>query len=75
MKIRKAAMGIALALAVLSASFALVRMTRAQEQVPDQPEIASKLNRVLDGQKNIMDQLASIRTELSIIKIRVTQQQ
>jgi len=47
----------------------------AQDQSADQTEVLSKLNQVLTNQKVIMEQIASIKEELNVVKIRVTQSQ
>ena len=37
--------------------------------------ILNKLNQVLDNQRSMMQTLSSLREELNVVKIRVTQQQ
>ncbi len=49
--------------------------THAQAQGADESSVLAKLDEVLNGQKAIMDELASIKEELRIVKVRVTQQQ
>lgn len=52
----------------------LAKVTHAQEQGADQVVLA-KLDQVLQGQKAIIDQMAALKQELNIIKIRITQAQ
>ena len=42
---------------------------------PDDDTVISRLENILSNQKAILDGLASIKEELRIIKIRITQQQ
>ena len=75
MKFRKVLMGIIVALALLSLPFITAKITHAQDQGADQGTVLYKLDKILNNQRTIMDQVASIRQELSVIKIRVTQAQ
>ncbi|MDD3906388.1 MAG: hypothetical protein PHS46_07700 [Candidatus Omnitrophica bacterium] len=74
MKTTKIFIAVILVLAAVSATFVFSAIARAQDQGGDQSAILSKLDQVLTSQKDIMDQMASIKNELAIIKIRVTQQ-
>lgn len=74
MKTAKIFIAVILVLAAVSATLVFSAIARAQDQGVDQSAILSKLDQVLANQKNIMDQMASIKNELAIIKIRVTQQ-
>ena len=51
------------------------KLTHAQDSSGPGADVIAKLDRVLDNQKTILDQLASMKEELNIIKIRITQQQ
>ena len=51
------------------------RTTSAQSASGSDSAVASKLDEVLRGQREILDGIAAIKEELKIIKIRVTQQQ
>lgn len=76
MKVKKILTGIMLALVLIAAAsiFANNR-THAQDQSPDLSAISAKLDQILNNEKAIMDQMAELRQELNIVKIRVTQQQ
>ena len=75
MKFKKVVIGIVLALILVSLPFILAGVTHAQAQGIDQSAIQSKLDQILDNQKLIIDQVATIKAELNIVKIRVTQAQ
>ena len=75
MKLRRVLTGIVLALALLSLPFLMAKVTHAQDQGLDSGAISSKLDQILNNQKALADQVASIRQELNIIKVRVTQAQ
>ena len=47
----------------------------AQDETSAQNDISGKLDQILSNQKAIMDQIASLKQELNVVKIRVTQQQ
>ena len=51
------------------------RTTRAQESTDSSKEILNKLDSVLNNQKTILQSLASLKEELYVVKIRVTQGQ
>ena len=63
--------------AVLMASAAIFgnSRTHAQDQGVDQASISAKLDQILNNEKVLMDEIASMRQELNVIKIRVTQAQ
>jgi hypothetical protein len=48
---------------------------RAQSSSGPDADVIAKLDTVLGNQKAILDNLASIKEDLRIIKIRITQQQ
>ena len=75
MKLGRFLIVVVLVCVLLSLPLVLSRITHAQDQAGNNPEILGKLDQILSGQKAIMDQMASMREELNIIKIRVTQQQ
>ena len=50
-------------------------ITHAEGQGADDPSVLAKLDEVLSGQKAIMADIAAMKEELRIIKIRITQQQ
>lgn len=45
------------------------------DQTRQLSDISSKLDQILSNQKTIFDEIAQIKEELNIVKIRVTQQQ
>ena len=49
--------------------------THAQSSSGPDEAVLAKLDQILDYQKTILDQLASMKEELNTIKIRITQQQ
>ena len=76
MRLKKTLMGIiVLSVLIAAASVFVNSKTHAQDQMQDQSGIASKLDQILSNQKIIMDQVSSMRQELNVIKIRVTQSQ
>ena len=76
MKGNKVLISIILALVLIAAaSIFVTNRTHAQDQNPDQAAILAKLDQILNNEKALMDQVASLRQELNIIKIRVTQSQ
>ncbi|MFA6321051.1 MAG: hypothetical protein WCY36_04250 [Candidatus Omnitrophota bacterium] len=50
----------------------LINNANAQD---DSSEVSSKLDQIINNQKAIMEQISSMKQELSVVKIRVTQQQ
>ena len=76
MRFKKILTGIVLVLVLIVAASIFVNgMTHAQTQSPDQSEISAKLDQILNNERAMMDQIASMRQELNVIKIRVTQSQ
>lgn len=56
----------------------LIAFTKSAVRAEDEADVAAlsaKVDEVLDNQKMILQGLASIKEELNIIKIRITQQQ
>lgn len=74
MVIKKSFAVIAVLCVMVSALLFTERTLRAQETISGSA-IAKKLDEILNNQKVIMQNLESLRTELNIVKIRVTQQQ
>jgi len=77
MKTRKIFLWVAILGVVLWTLFdAANRPTQAQDaSAPENESVLSKLDLVLSNQKDISSDLASIKEELRIVKIRVTQAQ
>lgn len=76
MKVKKILIGITTVAVLTAASIFIISRIHAQEQqAPDQSEISAKLDQILNNEKALMDQIASMRQELNIVKIRVTQSQ
>ena len=74
MSVKKILIGIALvSVLTVAASMFVSGRTHAQDQ--DQSAILSKLDQILNNERALMDQIASMRQELNVIKIRVTQSQ
>lgn len=46
-----------------------------QEDSGTDPELVRKIDEVIRAQKEIMDSLKSVKEELNVVKIRVTQRQ
>lgn len=64
------------ALLVAAIPFIMTANTvRAQDGGQDTAALMAKLDQVLAGQREVMDQLAAMKQELNIIKIRITQAQ
>ena len=51
------------------------RATRAQDNEMSNTEFIKKLDDIIAMQKKMMDAITSMKQELNIVKIRVTQQQ
>ena len=78
MKRGKLLTGIILSLLLIAAACLFVNSrTHAEEgsSTPDLSILVSRLDQILSNQRTIMDQVASMRQELNVIKIRVTQSQ
>jgi hypothetical protein len=75
-KIKKTLPWVCIAVVVLWSLFgAPDKSLRAQSSSGPDADVIAKLDVVLQNQKAILDNLASIKEELRIIKIRITQQQ
>ena len=74
MRGQKILIGIML-VSVLMATASIFENSRTDAQEQRQTDISAKLDQVLNNERIIMDQIASMRQELNIIKIRVTQSQ
>ena len=75
MKSRKILIGITAASFLMMASMFINSKISAEDQGLDQGAIMAKLDQVLNNQKVIMDQISSMKQELNIVKIRITQTQ
>ena len=76
MSIRRILLGIGACLIVIVALVAMTNVViHAEGQGADDPSVLAKLDEVLSGQKAIMADIAAMKEELRIIKIRITQQQ
>jgi len=76
MKIVKTLVWLCILIVVVSSFLGVTsKPTHAQGSSGPGADVIAKLDRVLDNQKTILDDLASIKEELRIIKIRITQQQ
>ena len=75
MRFRKTIIAFSIIIAVLATLSAItLRATHAQGSSMD-PELSSRLNEILSNQRAIMADLAAMKEELNIVKIRVTQAQ
>lgn len=69
---KKIIIGLIIALIAVSSLLAFTdRKIEAQEGDSD-PEVSKKLDEVLKNQKEILQEIASIKESLEVIKIRVT---
>ena len=76
MSTRKMLSGIVVCLIVIVALAVMTDVvTHAEGQGVDESSVLAKLDEILNGQKAIMADIAAMREELRVIKIRVTQQQ
>ena len=79
MSFKRITICIILVLLLVIAPFILAKVAHAQEQAQsastDMSDVTSKLDHILNNQRAIMDQIASMKEELRVIKIRVTQAQ
>ena len=73
--IKKLFVGFAILFAVVCMLVTVMNRPTHAEPQADNPGILKKLNDILDGQKAIVQDLDSMKEELRIIKIRVTQAQ
>ncbi len=75
-KIKKTLPWLCIAAVVLWTLFGVPdRSLRAQGSSGPDAGVIAKIEAVLENQKTILDNLASIKEDLRIIKIRITQQQ
>jgi len=75
MKIRRVVTGIVILLVVVAVMLAgTERMSRAESEGQD-AEIMAKLDDVLKGQQDVIKRLEELKSEIQILKIRVTQMQ
>ena len=75
-KIKKTLPWLCIAAVVLWTLFSAPgKSLRAQSSSGPDADVVAKLDVVLENQKAILDNLASIKEDLRIIKIRITQQQ
>ena len=75
MNFKKMAAALAVALILGAGIIALERTAMVRAADGDSSAVSQKLDQVLTNQKSIMDALASMKEELNIIKIRITQKQ
>lgn len=75
MGINKFVAAAVIAVFVISGVLFLVSTSTHAEGAVDSQEISRKLEEVLNNQKTILADLAALRNEIQIVKIRVTQQQ
>ena len=76
MKFAKIATVVLLAAVIFAGLSAMMTdRTMAQDQNPGQGDISAKLDQVISGQNEIMAAITSLKEELNIVKIRVTQRQ
>lgn len=76
MKFKNIIVGIGISLIVISSLLAFTgRPIWAQEEAGYDQEITKRLDDIVKTQKEILDSIASMKEELKIIKIRITQAQ
>ncbi|MFA5143229.1 MAG: hypothetical protein WC522_03540 [Candidatus Omnitrophota bacterium] len=76
MRRAKVLIGIVLVLMMAALPLLLTGTAHAENDGGDQSDtIINKLNQILDSQKAIAGEVASMRQELNVVKIRVTQSQ
>lgn len=76
MKIKKAISVFIVSIAVIAALLSITgRATQAQGSVASDTAVLAKLNEIVSNQKLIIAGLDSLKAELNIVKIRVTQSQ
>ena len=75
MKLKKVLAGVVLVSFLASLPLLLAGPAHAEDQAVNQTEISNKLDQILASQKAIMNEIAAMKQELSIIKVRVTQAQ
>ena len=75
MKTNSIIMTAAIALVTISALLVFTNRPIRAEDISDTAALSAKLDEVLNNQKAILDGITSIKEELRVIKIRVTQNQ
>lgn len=76
MKIRKVVFAVFISIVVAAALLGMTgRAIHAQSSGASDSSALAKLDEILNNQKSIMADLAQIKEELRIIKIRITQSQ
>lgn len=76
MKIRKAVLVVSVSIIVIAALLGMTGLSiHAESSETADSTVLAKLNAVLSNQDSIMDDLAAIKEDLRIIKIRITQAQ
>lgn len=75
MNIQKITAALAIALILGAGIVAVGRITGVHAADADFAMVSQKLDQVLANQRSIMDSISSMRGELNIIKVRITQAQ
>jgi septal ring factor EnvC (AmiA/AmiB activator) len=75
MNFKKMAAALAVALILGAGIVAVERTSMVRAADGDISAVSQKLDQVLNNQKGIMDAIASVKEELNVIKIRITQTQ
>ena len=76
MKVNKILIGaITISVLMAAASIFVNRAICADDQSSDQAAILAKLEQILNNEKVLMDEVATMKQELNVIKVRVTQSQ
>jgi len=75
MNFQKIAAALAVALILGAGIVALERTAMVRAADGDSAAVSQKLDQVLSNQKTILDTLNSVKSELNVIKIRITQTQ
>jgi len=74
MKIKNVVVGVVVILVIASSLLLVTQKIQAQGQ-GDNADLSKKLDDVINSQRAIIDSLNDMKSELKIIKIRITQQQ
>ncbi|MFA5146552.1 MAG: hypothetical protein WC515_04170 [Candidatus Omnitrophota bacterium] len=72
---KKILLGLFISLIVISLLLAITNRPAKAQNEGSSPEVLKKLDEVLRAQKEVLDGIKSLREEVQIVKIRVTQQQ
>ncbi len=75
MSTRKILVMAAIALVMVTGIIMAERVAHGQAAGQASPDESGKLDQILNNQRSIMQSLESIKQELNIIKIRITQRQ